>query len=85
MATMCPFPPDQHVMTHWKFVLHCCAPSIFICGQESIRDETNTCPTICFHVYRLFSCCIVHGIHTYKGKIIRSVFLKFHKTIQTQK
>ena len=32
MKTMCPFPYDQHALSHWKRVLYCCekCPSIVI-------------------------------------------------------
>ena len=55
MATMCTYPPSQHVFPHYKFVLHCCydCPCIDLPGQESYMRYSNTSPSISIHVYCL--------------------------------
>ena len=29
-ATMCAYPQSDHALTHWKFVLQCCADCLYI-------------------------------------------------------
>ena len=63
MAKMFSHPPSQHAFPHWKCVLCCCYnfPCIDLPFQESDRHNSNTTPSIIFHVYHLIVCCKVHG------------------------
>ena len=45
MATMCPFPSDEHDLTHWRYLFLCCV------SQDPNKDDTNTCKTMCFNMY----------------------------------
>ena len=67
MEKMCTCTSKHHRLPHFKYVLHCCDKhqSIVLPSQEEIKDITNTCLTIRFHVYRNFSHCTVHGRHPY--------------------
>ena len=44
MATMCEYPPSQHVLPQWKRVLCCCSnfSRIDITDQESDRHYSNS-------------------------------------------
>ena len=77
---MCHFPSDQHYLTNWKGVLSCCdkCTSIVIPGQEPNRDDTKTCPTIRFHVYRVLSCCTVHVRLTSEKNRINRILIVYH-------
>ena len=63
MATMFSYTPSQHVLPHWKCVLHCCSncPRIDLTDQESDRHHSNASPSIIFHIYHLIARCTVHG------------------------
>ena len=63
MLKMCAYKSYHHVLTHWKFLLHCCAnlPHIYLTGQEPDIHHSNAYPTLRFHVYHLISHCKVHG------------------------
>ena len=65
MATMCTYPPSQHVLPHWKCVLHCFSnfPCIDLPDQESDMHHSNGPPSILFHIYHLIARCIVYGRH----------------------
>ena len=83
MSTMCHFPSDQHALPHRKCVLCCCdkCNTIFIQGQESNSDDTNTCSTIIFHVYRVLSWFNVHVRRPCKEKR----FIVIHSDINRYK
>ena len=55
MVKMFHFTYEHNALPHWKCVFHCCdkCPSIVITSQESNGSTTNTCPKICFHVYKM--------------------------------
>ena len=57
MATMCTYPPSQHVFPHYKFVLHCCYnfPLIDLPYQESYRHHSNAYTSIRFHIYHVIT------------------------------
>ena len=63
MATTYAYPPSQHSFPHCKCVLRCCAnlPRIDLPGQESDRHNSNTNPSICFHIYQLIAHCKFRG------------------------
>ena len=50
-ATMCAYPPSQHAVPHWKFVLCCCKNfrQIDLPSQYLDQHHSNTCRTICFN------------------------------------
>ena len=62
-ATMCSYLQSDHALTHWKFVLRCCAkcPVINIPGKGTDDQYPNTSPSICFHIYHITSLCTEHG------------------------
>ena len=55
-STVFPCNSKYHGITYWKCVLRYCdkCPSIVLPSQKEIKDTTNTCPTIIFHIYRNF-------------------------------
>ena len=79
MATMCAYPPFQHTLPHWKFVL-CFFPNlprIDLPVQSSDRHRLKTFPPICFHIYHLISRFTVHGRCPMEKNKILLVFTKF--------
>ena len=62
MAKMFAYPPSQHELPHWKFLLRYCVnfPCIDLPGQESDSHHYDTSPSICFHFYHLYARCIVY-------------------------
>ena len=70
MGKMYPCISKHHGFLHCKFLLRCCEnfPSIVLPSKEVIKDTTNTCAIIRFHVYHNFSRFTVHGQHPYHGK-----------------
>ena len=69
-ATMCKYPQYDHELTHWKFVLRCCAecPCINITDQETDNQYSETTPSIRFHIYHIIGSCTDHGRITLKDK-----------------
>ena len=63
MAIMCAYPPYQHVLPHWKYVLSCFSnfPHIDLPDQESDNHYSNASSSIIFHIYHLIARCTVHG------------------------
>ena len=53
MGKMYAYPTSQHVLSHWKFVLYCCAncPCIDLPDQESDMHHSRKYISICFHIY----------------------------------
>ena len=58
-ATMCAYPQSDHVLSHWKCVMKCCAkfPSVNITDQETDDQYTDTIPSIRFLIYHLIARC----------------------------
>ena len=61
--TMCANSQSDHAVTHWKFVLRCCAqfPSINIPDQEIDNKHPNPSPSISSHIYYMIARCTKHG------------------------
>ena len=51
-ATMCTFTQSYHTLTHWKFVMRCCAkcPRVNFSDQETYDQYYNASPSIRFHM-----------------------------------
>ena len=54
----------------------CCykCPGIDVPSLHFNRDKTSTCPTMCFHFYRLVSCCTVNVQRSYEEENIYVLF-----------
>ena len=61
-AKICANSHSDHTLTHWKYVLRCCAkcPSINILDQETDDKHPNRSPPIRFHIYHLIARCTKH-------------------------
>ena len=72
-ATMCAYPQSDHVLTHCKCVMRCCAKcsGINLHDQETDDQYSNTSPSICFHIYNLIARCTTHGRLPLTDKRIR--------------
>ena len=88
MDTMRVYPPSQHLLPHYKFLLRCCenCPHIDIPVQESDRHHSDTSPSISFNIYHLIARCTVHGRlqidkHTFLFMFTISVYCVTCKTI----
>ena len=70
-ATMCAYPQSDHAMPHWKYVLQCCSdyPFINVPDQETDNHNSDTTPSIKFHLYHIVACCTYHGRIPLKEKI----------------
>ena len=62
-ATICAYPKSDHALPHWKCVLRCCydCPCINIPDQETDNHNSDTTPSIRFHIYHIITCCSAHG------------------------
>ena len=65
MTTICAYPPSQHALPHWKYVLRCFYNITSIClpDQESDKHYSNISSSIRFHIYDLITQCTVNGRH----------------------
>ena len=63
-ATMRAYSQYYHSLSHWKYVLRCCAqcPSINIPDQETDDKHPNPSPSIRFHIYNRIASCTKHGM-----------------------
>ena len=62
-ATMCAYSQSYHALTHWKYVLRCCAKCTIINlpDQETDDQYPDTSPSIRFLIYHLIARCTKHG------------------------
>ena len=62
-ATMCAYPRYDHALPDWKCVLRCCddCPCINITYQETDNQNSDTTPSIMFHIYHIIARCTAHG------------------------
>ena len=69
-ATMCTYPQYDHELPHWKCVLRCCAycPFINIPDQKTDNHNSDTTPSILFHIYHIIACCTDHSRIPLKDK-----------------
>ena len=69
-ATMFTYSQYDHALTHWKYVLRCCAecPCINIPNQETDNQNSDTTPSIRFHIYHIIGRCTSHGRMPLKDK-----------------
>ena len=72
MATMCAYPYSDHALPHWKCVLRCCAdcPCINLSDQETDHQNSDTTPSIRFHIYHIIARCTYNGRIPFKDKKI---------------
>ena len=70
--TMCKYPQSDHALPHRKRVLRCCAkfPCINIPDQETDNHNSETTPSIRFHIYHIIARCTYHGRIPLKDKKI---------------
>ena len=71
-ATMRTYPQCSHALTHWKCILWFCADCtcINITDQETDKQNSDTKPSIRFHIYHRIGRCTAHGRITLKEKKI---------------
>ena len=71
-ATMCSYHQSDHAMPHCKCVLRYCSecPCINIPDQEKYNQNSDTTPSIRFHIYHIISLCTTHGRNPLKDKNI---------------
>ena len=69
---MCKYSQSDHALPHWKCVLRCCAdfPCINIPNHETYNNNSDTTPSIHFHIYHTIGRCIAHGRIPLKEKKI---------------
>ena len=62
-ATICTYPQSYHTLPHWKCVLMYCAdcPCINLTNQETDNHNSDTTPSIRFHIYHIIERCTAHG------------------------
>ena len=62
-AKICAYSHSDHMLSHWKCVLRCCAKhtSINIPDQELDDQYPDTITSIRFHIYHIIECCTKHG------------------------
>ena len=67
---MCTYPQSDHALPHWKCVLRCCAefPCINLPDQEMDNQNSDTTPSIRFHIYHIISHCTSCGTIPLKDK-----------------
>ena len=63
-STMCAYPQSDHALPHWKCVLQCCADCrcINIPDQGTDNQNSDTTPSIGFHIYQIIASCTSRGI-----------------------
>ena len=78
MATMCTYPPSQHVLKQWKCVLRCCyiCPHIDLPYQESYMHHSNASISISFHISHLIAWCTVHRRRRLEKEKILCLYFK---------
>ena len=71
-ATMCAYPQSDHAPPPWKCVLRCCddCPCINLPDQETDNQNSNTTPSIRFHIYHIIARCTDHSRIQLKDKKI---------------
>ena len=71
-ATMYAYPQSDHALSNWKCVLRCCCdfPCINLPDQEADNQNSDTTPSIRFHIYHIIACCTAHGRIPFKDKKI---------------
>ena len=69
-VTMCTYTQSEHALPHWKYVLWCFykCPCINIPDQETYNKNSDTTPSIMFHIYHIVTRCTDHGIIPSKDK-----------------
>ena len=62
-AKMCIYPQSDHAPPHWKCVLRCCVDCtcINIPDQETDNKNSDTTPSISFHIYHIIVRCTAYG------------------------
>ena len=70
--TVCTYPQYDHALPDWKYVLRRCAncPCINIPDQETDNQNSDTTPSIRFHIYHIIGRCTAHGRTPLKDKKI---------------
>ena len=71
-ATMSAYPQSDNALQQWKHLLRYCdeRPCIKITDQETDNKNSDTTPSIRFHIYHIIAPCTDHGIITLKYKKI---------------
>ena len=71
-ATMCIYSQSDNALLHWKCVLRCCSdcPCINLPEQETDNQNSDTTPSIRFHIYHIIAPCTAHGRILLKDKKI---------------
>ena len=69
-ATMCAHPQSDHSLPHCKCVLRYCddCPCINLPDKETYTHNSDTTPSIRFHIYQIIECCTAHGRIPLKDK-----------------
>ena len=69
-ATMCKYPQSDHALLHWKYVLRICSDCscINLPDQETDNQNSDTTPSIRFHIYHIIARCTAHGRIPLKDK-----------------
>ena len=62
-ATICAYPQSYHALPRCKYILRCCAdcPCINIPNQETYNQNSDTTPSIRFHIYHIIARCTTHS------------------------
>ena len=71
-ATTCTYPQSYRALPHWKCLMLFCydCPCINLPDQETDNQNSDTTPSIQFHIYYIIGCCTSHGRITLNDKII---------------
>ena len=69
-STLCIYLQSDNALTHWKCLLWCCyeCPCINLPDQETDHHNSDTTPSIRFHVYHIIARCTPHGRIPLKDK-----------------
>ena len=69
-ATMFTYPQSDNALPHWKCVLRCCTycPCINLTNQVTYHQNSDTTPSIRFHVYHIIGRCTADGRIPLKDK-----------------
>ena len=72
---MCAYPQSDNVLPNWKCVMGCCAkfPSVNNPDQETDYQNSDSIPSIIFHIYHLIARCTIHGRLPLTDKILSQV------------
>ena len=69
-ATVCAYPQSDYALPHCKCVLCCYAhcPCINLTNRETAKHNSDTTPSIRFHIYHIIARCIAKGRTPLKDK-----------------